>query len=788
MPTRRRGDVDLDSDLEQSWGEGSYIAPVSDADSTDDSDQESTRTSDLSESEESIQSPSGSDSDLDLEEIQREIRTLRFPYQHNPSKESKSRPRFNQTRASRKVIDLRSPSPDNVIEISSDSDSGSSSEDDSVVIRRKLQCRSRLQGQKAKLPAVTAGRPALTKPKRRRHIILSSEDEESELDVAAPAPQSRDRGFGITKPRNKISAVHQSPHETTFLPRKDFVELTKHRFGSEELKTGVTVERIGMSSSGERSAFVIFRLLQDLKNRRIYVEGRRLVFTSTFPRVDDSPLGGANEVTAVFVECEADSCSTKDHERFPVDEVKRIWKLKFVSTSQSLATSQENITAGELVCRSVLILKYKSREAWTKDGTQIAGALRPLRPEEYDNTIRPTYNQSAKSVQDYTFIDICASIGGASEAAKMAGLKITHAVERDGVRAGIYSLNFRDQETKIHIVDLLDLPPELDLSQWHAAVLHFSMSCKYWSQAHTVEGKDDQSNRALLHEIPKLIARIQPRQVTVEQVPGLIKMRDHRADWLKLVFAIATLGYSFQWKIIKLEELGGYATRERLIMLASAPGEAMPPWPKTTHGDGPGLAPFITAKEALSNLSPPRRTEPSSAKMLGRPVLCDPGKLFPWTLVGNRHPTRKIHGYTHIVLHWENRPFTLQELARLQGLLQDRQWAGSETEKAKMIGDAVPVPPFVKILKQVINTLKASDSGHGSIARSPYDEPFLIMPSTTSSTLLDHIVQGSSSRKRSAQAPEAAIPRKKQLFLVRSRTPESGVSDGPSDSTTTTIL
>lgn len=96
------------------------------------------------------------------------------------------------------------------------------------------------------------------------------------------------------------------------------------------------------------------------------------------------------------------------------------------------------------------------------------------------------------------------------------------------------------------------------------------MTCRYWSAAHTTAGKDDEKNRALLHQIPTLIESIRLQQVTIEQVPGLITLAKHQGGFLKLIFAILALGYSVAWKLIKFEEYGGHAKRQRLIILASA--------------------------------------------------------------------------------------------------------------------------------------------------------------------------------------------------------------------------
>ncbi|KAE9988556.1 hypothetical protein EG328_009689 [Venturia inaequalis] len=827
MPTR----YDPDSEDFSSW-EDDYPAPASDTseDSTDDSDLESTRTEDLSESEGSIQSPSGSDSDVDIEEIRAELLHLRFPFQDDRITRARTKTREHrpkpipqaQNERSRNVVDLRSLSPANAIEIHSDSDSGRS--------------RSRFQVQKSKLPvSLGAERAARTKQRQRQRVVFSS-DKESELGDAQPlmvkAPQSHKDSHTYLRPgpgaqkragqavvidissdnssegdteadkavaqkevfstphfsseqdiwvvpespmvtektrQNRLGSIngnragqkkhhrprypppstlskpshardidseefdlastttHDSPHLATFIPNNQFKNLNHYSINNEELKAGMDMERKGRAANGERSMFKVFRLLKHKDNKVVYVEGRRFVVTSTLPQIEGSRLGLANEVTAVIVENQDDGTSTYCLERFPVQEVLCTRKVNLLSPSISNFAYQIPIYAPEsFFCKSVMFLRYRNREEWQSSLTKISGALRPLKPDEVDNVAAMGSGiLRMKPATPYAFIDICCSIGGASEAAELAGLKVVDGVEIDPLRGMCYKANF--PTARIHIEDIFKPSSKFKLASLIAAILHISMPCKYWSAAHTTAGKDDEKNRALLHEIPNLIKRIRPRQVTIEQVPGLVSITKHQGDFNKFVFAILALGYSVAWKLISFEKHGGNAKRQRLILLASAPGEALPPWPEASHG--PGLQPFVTAKKALRGLELPDASEIDMKNPGGRTVLCDSNKLLALTVVRKRHPIQKRDGEEYKVLHWSGRPFLYQELARFQNLRQDRLWTGKPAECAEMIGDAVPPLPYSAVLKAVAKTLHETDDGNGPVSRSHYDEPYAFMPS-----------------------------------------------------------
>lgn len=250
--------------------------------------------------------------------------------------------------------------------------------------------------------------------------------------------------------------------------------------------------------------------------------------TSTLPHIEGGRLGHANEVTAVIAGIESKYDSTPAHglERFPIEEVLCVREIEIISPkSPSSAHQSDAYAPGELFCKSVLFLEYRNREEWQSGLAKISGAFRPMKLRECNNLPPSTHGKDAAqssraTAMPYTFIDICCSIGDASEAAELAGLKVTDGIEIDKLRAMCYKANFPTAE--IHCEDILNPSPKSKLARLVAAILHISMTCRYWSAAHTTAGKDDEKNQALLHQIPHLIKQIRPRQVMIEQFPGLV--------------------------------------------------------------------------------------------------------------------------------------------------------------------------------------------------------------------------------------------------------------------------
>lgn len=101
-----------------------------------------------------------------------------------------------------------------------------------------------------------------------------------------------------------------------------------------------------------------------------------------------------------------------------------------------------------------------------------------------------------------------------------------------------------------------------------------------------------------------VLERRRPRISTGEQTFGLLFDRNEEF-FNALVGQYTALGYSFTWDILRFGEYGVPSTRRRLIWIASCPGEALPSFPRPTHG--PGLIAPITLQDALSRIKPSSR-------------------------------------------------------------------------------------------------------------------------------------------------------------------------------------
>ncbi|KAK0668597.1 putative DNA methylase essential for RIP [Cercophora samala] len=310
--------------------------------------------------------------------------------------------------------------------------------------------------------------------------------------------------------------------------------------------------------------------------------------------------------------------------------------------------------------------------------------------------------------QRYTAADIFAGAGGASRGIERSGCRLLFSLDHWESAANSLRRNFPG--THIYQKDVTDfvtddLPPEHS----YPDILHLSPPCQFWSPAHTVAGKDDEKNIAVLFSCTDLIQKLRPRVFTVEQTFGLIHDR-FRLYFHTFLQGFTRHGYSLRYKVLHLNEYGLPQTRRRLVIIGAGPGEKLPPFPPPTHSKTPeadGLKPIVTPYQALlpikkfkcslpmHNLATvPRYNPPKPRWDPSKPVntiTCSGGQNYHW----NGH-----------------RQFTDLEYAVLQGF--PRWHSFSESNVKKQIGNAF-APSVVRVLyEHIARFLRKQDGVAGS--------------------------------------------------------------------------
>ncbi len=308
--------------------------------------------------------------------------------------------------------------------------------------------------------------------------------------------------------------------------------------------------------------------------------------------------------------------------------------------------------------------------------------------------------------QRYTAGDVFAGAGGASRGIERAGLKLVFAV--DHWDHATQSLRSNFPSTRVYNMNVTDFITAKD-TKCDVDILHLSPPCQFWSPAHTVAGKNDENNIAVLFSCTDLIKKFRPRLFTVEQTFGILSPK-FSEFFNTLLHGFTKFGYSVTWKVTPLANYGVPQLRKRLLMIGSAPGEPLPPFPPATHNKHGthGLKPWTTPLSLLTPLDHPRFTEhhPLHRPHLSRPFnppkpAWDPAKL-----------ARTITTNGGQNYHWTGtRDFTLLEYAVLQGFPTWHRFEGRSVKK--QIGNAF-APSVVRVLYQHLVRWLLRQDGFGA--------------------------------------------------------------------------
>ncbi|KAI1286563.1 S-adenosyl-L-methionine-dependent methyltransferase [Xylaria venustula] len=296
-----------------------------------------------------------------------------------------------------------------------------------------------------------------------------------------------------------------------------------------------------------------------------------------------------------------------------------------------------------------------------------------------------------KPGQRYTFGDMFCGAGGASCGAQKAGFQVTIACDHHNGACKTYSKVFPG--VQLYQMDVFDFIQHEDL-KIRLDIIHLSPPCQFWSPAHTVNGVNDDANIAALFACREIVRKCKPRLFTLEQTYGIL---NPCFEWYfnSLIHGFTENNYSIRWKIVDLVDWGSPATRRRLIVIGSCPGEDLPPFPEPTHSvNGSkkrGRKPHVTVKKMLERI--PR--DASQYDDMHQPHEMVRKSLERWdpdvTLTrcittnggcGNYHPNGR-------------RDFTLREYATLQTFPVDYPFF--TPDRKRQIGNAFP-PMAAKVL------------------------------------------------------------------------------------------
>ncbi|OJD17258.1 hypothetical protein AJ78_02640 [Emergomyces pasteurianus Ep9510] len=362
-------------------------------------------------------------------------------------------------------------------------------------------------------------------------------------------------------------------------------------------------------------------------------------------------------------------------------------------------------------------LRFGWRGKTIPGGSYVGQETSPTVIDLSENSTAIVHHGTSRKIQQYTFGDGFCGAGGVSRGALQAGLRLNWGFDHSVYAMDSFRLNF---ETAIgYTCDVADFLAN-SLAEIIIDILHFSPPCQTFSPAKTIAAATDDDNEACIFCVRELLMRTKPRVVTMEETAGL--QQRHEEFLFATIHAFAELGYSCRWKLLKCQDYGVPQLRQRLVILASGPGEPLPPFPKPTHSspsntianansqpNNSHLPRFRTIHDAISTIpphSPDHDIRHAGRRHLVKPAYDPHTQAKTITCNGgeNYHPSG-------------TRSFTNREFACMQTFPLEHRFCGKNVRR--QIGNAVPPVLGKAIFLEVRRALEAADgvvngSGSGS--------------------------------------------------------------------------
>ena len=306
------------------------------------------------------------------------------------------------------------------------------------------------------------------------------------------------------------------------------------------------------------------------------------------------------------------------------------------------------------------------------------------------------------NVSELTYVDLFCGAGGVSKGYEMAGLKPIAAVDflhpacethRRNINCELVEGDITLDETKNELYRIVS--EKLDGAELD--VLHASPPCQGFSMA----GRrmiDDPRN-ILYKEAVEIIDKLRPRWITMENVPGMVSMRN--GDVVKEICEdLNNIGYNVKWKVLNAADYLTPQIRQRWILIGNRVGKDIEfPEPLVTKEN------YVTLGEAIGDLMDveenkefnhffSKHTEEMKRRLAAVPEgkslydnFSESWRKSPWnepscTIMEN-HGAVNIHPKVP-------RCISPREMARLQSFPDDFIFCGCKKDQLVQIGNAVP--------------------------------------------------------------------------------------------------
>lgn len=338
-----------------------------------------------------------------------------------------------------------------------------------------------------------------------------------------------------------------------------------------------------------------------------------------------------------------------------------------------------------------------------------------------------------------TAIDLFCGIGGFSKGFEMAGFDVLFGVDNWDVAIDTFKKNHNN--TIGILADLTELDDGFFVKYENKVdVIIAGPPCQGFSMCGKREVGDKRNE--LFNEVVRAVRLIKPKIAIIENVVGLLSMKNADGDNVKDIIerSFNEMGYQINHKILDASQHGVPQKRKRVIFIASKIGEVEFPKPKKN---------IVSVNDALSNIPDTdvkNYTEPvndfqglmadgetkiynhepmkHNKKVMERIVNVPQGgnwQNLPSEIydVGGTHSNnyRRLHpdrpsitikhAIKSMIIHPEfDRVVTAREVARLQSIPDSFIIEGNKTDQHQQLANAVPPLLGYEIGKQILHRLE----------------------------------------------------------------------------------
>jgi DNA (cytosine-5)-methyltransferase 1 len=350
-----------------------------------------------------------------------------------------------------------------------------------------------------------------------------------------------------------------------------------------------------------------------------------------------------------------------------------------------------------------------------------------------------------------TIIDLFCGAGGLSCGFRQAGFIVLAGIDNWEEALVTYRRNFPDSKT-IN-ADIEKVTPQ-EIAVDNVDVIIGGPPC----QGFSISGKrliNDPRNK-LYKAFVSLVAHYKPKIFVMENVPGVMRLFNGKVKE-QIITDFSAVGYTVETKLLSAENYGVPQQRKRVFFVGINPEKIKSTkkfeFPAATHGLENNLIPFVTVKDAISDLDfIPDDKEWDECINYKLPAVNDYQKLMRKeskyiynhvavihkertkkiiamvpdggnykTLPKELWTTRKVHiawtrmnsarpcftidaGHNHHFHYKENRVPTVRESARIQSFPDTFIFYGNKTRQFRQVGNAVP-PMLTQIIADKIYSI-----------------------------------------------------------------------------------